>query len=282
MGLRARPIGRWFDLDAEGFIVNPAAWERVPAPVRPVVARVGGVYRRHFGAALHSVYVRGSIVTGGAVRGFADLDTFALVRSDPAEGHVRWWEPPWAEPESQRLGTAAGWLTGTDFAKASYHDDLDAHNATLAAAIVTQALCVAGADIGPRLRPRRPGPDMFLDYLRVGDAVAALEAIALERTPSDVERLRAALKRLLRVGFELVMEREGRYTTSVYLACESFGAHHPEHRDSMRRVLELYLEQEADRELPLGAIVELLPLARWLADAAGRLAPPSGMVSSRA
>jgi hypothetical protein len=280
---RARPIGRWFELDAAGHIVNPASWENVPAPVHPVVEAVRETYRERYGGALHSAYVRGSIVLGDAVRGIADLDTFAVVRPENPGGFV-WWETPrWAGEEAQRAGDAGGWLTGVDFGCVTYHDDLDARNPTIAAVIATQALCLAGEDLRPRLRPRRPGPDMFVDHLRIGEEVGWLEDAAAGREPYDAERARAVLKRMLRVGFELVMEEEGRFATSVYLACESFTRHRPRHAASMRTVLELYLDRDAQPRPPLGALTgEVLPLGRWLVDEAAReLEPRSPLAGTR-
>ncbi len=272
---RTRALGRWFDLDAQGRIVNAASWSHVPEPVLPLMDAAAAVYRARFGDALHSAYVHGSVVLGDAVAGIADLDTFALVR---APGFVFWETPGWAEEETARLGTADGFLTAVDFGWASYHDDLDARNPTLAAIIATRALCIAGDDLVPRLRPRRPGPDMLLDHRRIREQVDRLAAQVAGEEPYDPERVRAALKRLLRVGFELVMEREGRYATGVYLACESFGRHRPEDAAAMCAALELYLDPQ-----PSLATVErdVLPLARRIADEAElELAPHAPVTRS--
>lgn len=269
MSTRTRPIGSWFALDADGAIVNPAAWEQVPAPVVPVIERVRATYRERFGDALHSAYVRGSIVLGDAVPGVADLDTFALVRPDPPERFVWWETPAWAEQEAQRAGTADGWLTGVDFGWATHHDDFDARNPTLAAMIATQSLCIAGEDLAPCLRRRRPGPDMLLDHLAIAREVAWLQDVAEGRAADDAERVRAVLKRLLRVGFELVMEDEGRYATSVYLGCEAFARHRPEQAEAMWTVLELYLDRAPGAALPPA----VLPLAHSVAAEAARALP---------
>lgn len=59
------------------------------------------------------------------------------------------------------------------------------------------------------------------------------------------ERLQALMKRILRSGFELVMEREGRYTTSLYLHYECFARHYPDRERDMRRVLEIFLNPDS-------------------------------------
>jgi hypothetical protein len=276
MNRLARPVGRWFDLDTDGCIVNPAQSEHVPVPVRPIVDQVGEVYRKRFGDALHSAYVRGSVVLGDAVPGIADLDTFGLVRAHPPE-RVVWWEtPPWADREFTRLGTANGWLTSIDFAWASYHDDLGARNPTLAATIATQSLCIAGCDLRADLPPRRPGPDMFLDHLQIEQEVEWLEQVAHARKPYQADRARAVFKRIVRVGFELVMEEEGRYATSLYLCCESFCRYRPQHAAAMRTVLELYLARDPGARQPTTVLDDgvVLRLGWWLVGEAARELTP--------
>lgn len=70
-------------------------------------------------------------------------------------------------------------------------------------------------------------------------------------------------KILVRSGFELVMEREQRYTTCLYWCYRSFASHYPGRAALMERALFFYLN-------PSGSPDDLLPLARdlgeWLVD----------------
>jgi hypothetical protein len=62
----------------------------------------------------------------------------------------------------------------------------------------------------------------------------------------------AIMKRFLRAGFELVMERERAYTRDLYFCHEAFARHCPERRGDMWRALELAVEpgDEPDELLP--------------------------------
>lgn len=54
-------------------------------------------------------------------------------------------------------------------------------------------------------------------------------------------------KRFLRLGMELVMVEEGRYTSDLYLCYASFAKHYPARGGQMRRALELAVNPVADR-----------------------------------
>ena len=49
------------------------------------------------------------------------------------------------------------------------------------------------------------------------------------------------MKVLLRSGFEVVMEREGKYTNDLYCCYQAFAKYYPARQNTMRRVLFLYL-----------------------------------------
>jgi len=56
------------------------------------------------------------------------------------------------------------------------------------------------------------------------------------------------MKGLLRVGFELTMERSQKYTRDLYRCYETFAEYYPEKEPEMREVLDLALNPTADKE----------------------------------
>ena len=246
--LRPAPHGGYFPQRDDGTVVNPARLEHVPEPVRPLLERVVAVYRRRLAGRLHSVYVRGSVVHGTAVRLLSDLDTFALVLPSVHEPYCWWCTPAWSDEEAAGvLATGEEWLCGIDYGYASWHEDFLQRNPSLAMTIATQSLCLWGEDVSSRLPRYRPGASMCSEHLGLQRDLARLDEMLSAERPLDTALVRAAVKRMIRTAFELVMEREGRYTTSLYHAWESFAKHHPEQAPEVYDLLEFYLAPVQDR-----------------------------------
>jgi hypothetical protein len=86
----------------------------------------------------------------------------------------------------------------------------------------------------------KPGPAMALQVRYFGRFLAIFENEYPEETePEQRETLAWIMRRFLRVGMELVMEEEQRYTRDLYLCYESFARHYPQERGEMYRALEL-------------------------------------------
>jgi hypothetical protein len=206
--------------------------------------------------------VRGSVVHGTSVKGFSDLDTFALVQPTGEKPFIWWCTPEWeAEAAQMLLEQHDGWVTNIDFGYATWHEeDFLKRNPTLAVTIKTHSLCVAGVDVKPLLPNFRPGLEMFLDYLFLEKELTLLSAMVNGQLPLNVYKAQAIVKRMIRVAFELVMEQEQRYTTSLYHCWDCFGRYYPQQREAARQLLEFYLNPSSDME----AIAQCLLYGQWL------------------
>lgn len=112
-----------------------------------------------------------------------------------------------------------------------------------------QAVCVHGRDLAPQIGPYMLGPEVAFQtrYFR-----RHLESFAREYDAEPVserpEFLAWMLRRFLRLGMELVMVEEGRYTRDLYLCYESFSKHYPAEAGRMYRAMELALNPVASAE----------------------------------
>ena len=100
--------------------------------------------------------------------------------------------------------------------------------------------------------------------LNVQDVPTELEELyALERHGAEADALKRKCSELtkvvIRAGFELVMEREQRYTTSLYYCYQSFAKYYPQKASLMEHALRLYLN-------PSSTLNDLTQLAHNLCD----------------
>lgn len=257
------PHGHFFPQMADGTVINISNRDKIPEPVIPLIDGVITVYQQRLEGRLHSVYVRGSVVHGTSVRGFSDLDTFALVKPTEQQPFIWWCTPDWEAEAAQMLLAQHDddWIINIDFGYATWHEeDFLKRNPTLAATIKTQSLCVAGIDVKPQLPNFQPGFEICHNYLGLERELAMLSAMVSGQIPLNVNKAQAVVKRMIRVAFELVMEREQRYTTSLYHCYDCFGRYYPQQREAMRQLLEFYLNPSSDLE----AIAQCLTCGQWL------------------
>lgn len=252
-----RPIGRFAPTDADGALIRDASWAQVPEAWRPLALALRDLYLDHCGHNLHSVYLRGSVPRGLAIPGVSDLDSFALVHDRAAQ------DTSWTEQASVALGAAYPFCAGVEVLVLGVDAALAAPGWVLT--LATQAVCLHGEDLLPRLPRLRPGRDLrvFLPRLDRDLRVAARD---LDEGEAVDEICRWICKRILRAGLERFLEEEGAWSRDLWLCYDVFARHCPERAAPMLETLRLAVEPTRDR----AALQALLDgHGRWLADQAG-------------
>ena len=232
--------GRLQPLDERQAVLCDASIERVQPSWRPALdaalAEWLALPKEVTGLSLIAVYARGSIVRGLALEGISDVDTlgFATVSHSDADSELKAWQSRGSErarrmrsaypfcsglemrlvcvPERSSLG---GWLRGDAAAPASLADTqlraLDAFR------LASQAVCLHGSDLVPRLPPPVPRPRLVLeqsaDLARASRAVAALAVQGSSDKALAVARW--AAKRALRAGMELAAADYGAFSRDL-------------------------------------------------------------------
>jgi hypothetical protein len=286
-------IGEILQTNDAGFIVNHTGAEKIVDPWKPVVEAVREGYLTHLGDNLHSVYIRGSVARGLGRESVSDVDSIAVVK----DGKVS--EITWDVPLSKELTSRFPFCTGIEIVCLP-HEDLmyadDEINASWRMMLKTQCVCIFGDDLAKQLPDYRPGAETLVHandirrpIERLVDDIRALRFIgklpfrkrlfkSLRGDYGPVVSLGCAeiMKKILRTGFELVMEEEKVYTRDLYPCYKIFSKHFPEKEASMRRALELAVNPTSNPEEVLHFLEDFAP---WLIATAERRYPST---SSRA
>lgn len=237
------PIGSVLTTDAQGFIMNECSLEKISPPWNLVVEEIKSAYLRHLGSTLHSIYLRGSVPRGQAIPGISDVDTFAVVLGDREALDLSW------KREFQEFITSKySFCQGVELTLIPLTDIFQTprHRPNpIQLLIKTQSLCIFGESSREILPGIKPGIDATIQAWTIRrDITKVMEDLqALENDGTCDERFVQKvcswiMKRILRTGFELVMEREGVYTRDLYPCWEIFSRYYPREKDHMKRALQ--------------------------------------------
>lgn len=232
------PKGSYFQIDENGFLINPASLEKVQEKWKPLVEDIVEVYKSKYGEKLKNVYIRGSVAKGEAIEGVSDIDTFAYVDLSKEELKAN----NTSEDTRKHIEQKYNFVEGIEMGAFPLSDISDHH------IFLNQSLCVYGEPISiPKLKA---GKEMAIHSPTLHNRFKWLEKF-LEKDESEQEIKRGCvwlMKALLRVGFELTMERSQKYTRDLYRCYETFAEYYPEKEPEMREVLDLALNPIADKK----------------------------------
>lgn len=198
---------------------------------------------------IHSIYVRGSVATGDAVPGIADIDAVALTRRPVQQS-----QKAALRRARERLETSCAIATKYEL-PVIFLDSLleDDRYYPWRFTLKTQSVCIYGDDISSTL------PSFRLDYstiVRLLEPIDKYVARARERLDGKADdmsyvqsRCSWIMKRLVRQGGLLVMEREGVFTRSLYHCYEMFAKHYPQKRSAMYKAMMLAIHPTADKQV---------------------------------
>jgi hypothetical protein len=237
------PTGSYFDVDAEGYIINPASAEKIQPEWQPVLDAAIATYQKRYGEKLRHVVLRGSVAKGQAIEGVSDVDTFAYVDLPKEEISNEWANVAEAElvarfPFASQIEIGA--YPMSDIAKD--------------AVMLNQAVVIWGDPIAvPKLKI---GRDLALHAPRIHKRLAFMRKFLSESQPeSEIKSSCTWLaKGILRAGLELSMERAGRYSRDLYRCYETFIQVYPQKGAEMREALHLALNPTADIEIVRGLV----------------------------
>ena len=261
--MKKNPIkktGSFFELDGDGYIVNPASEDKIQEKWLPAVGDVKGEYLKHFDDKLHSVYIRGSVAKGEAVDDVSDIDSFAVISLTRDEI-----DTSWAKDFNKSLVSRYPFVTKVEISVLPI-DEIENHRA-FRIMLKTQSACVYGVSLADNIHPLKPNKDVIQHLQNIGREVEeTMGWLQGENSGKDIQKRCAwIMKRLLRSGFELVIERSGKYTRDLYPCYTEFSKYHPEKESEMHKVLELAIN-------PIGNANEIMnildSIGEWVASEA--------------
>ncbi len=232
-----RNLGGYLSVDAGGFIINKASVDLIQEKWKPVVNEAVEAYRSHFDDNLIGIFVRGSVARGEAIDHLSDLDTIAVVHS--VEETI---VTPWAEDFNKWTIVRYPFVQKVEILAVTPEWAGDPKRA-LRIMLKTQSVCVFGEDISSGISPIKLGRDACQHFQslqsEITDTINFFKYHWGSGVVQNQNRCSWIMKRILRTGFELVMEREQKYTRDLYPCFESFAHYYPEKRDPMYTTLEL-------------------------------------------
>jgi len=251
-----KPIGSFLQTDADGFIVNTTSPEKIQRAWLPAVEMVKDAYKQHFGEHLHSVYVRGSVVKGEAIDNISDIDSFAVVTL--SYDNI---DTSWSKDFVKELIGQFPFIVGVEIGAIPLEELKDHKGDRIM--IKTQSICVYGENLADTLPPLKPGIETAQHIKGIEREInKTKEWLQEDRTDEEIKRRCTwIMKRIIRSGFELVMERSQKYTRDLYPCYEGFAEYYPEKKEEMYEVLRLAIEPTSDKK---EILMVLDNLGAWL------------------
>lgn len=254
-----RAIGDFYHQDANGFVLNRCSRDNIGSEWLPLIEEVADAMEGEWGKKLIGVYLRGSVPAGTAVAGISDLDAFGLLEWQAEDEFIRWKAPSGLLTKAAALQKKYPFATAIEMMGAHYDTDFPGRNPSLKMVLKTQSLCVRGRDLAATIPGYRPGREMMIQSRWFAEDLSRFR----ERKDPDHAEIRGFMKTLIRTGFELVMEREGRYATDLYPCLQAFARHEQHFAREMELALRIFLRPDLmGPQLPFS----LVPLVNWMKD----------------
>ncbi len=243
-------IGRFLKTDTDGFLVNECSVEKIGAPWKEAVEEVKQAYLDHLPGKITSLYLRGSIPRGEPIKGKSDLDAFAVTQE-----RIHSAELGWIPQFKGHLQKKYPFVSEVELQFFPYPPLMRSPSFLgLRFTIKILSVCLWGEDLSgqfPQYKPSRRIAFSFHSNLKEEVEQASTGLVRLQ----DLERVFQVctwiMKRIVRTGFAILMEKEKRYTRDLYPCYETFAKHYPEKEPEMRKALEWAVDPIADRAVLL-------------------------------
>ena len=221
--LEIKDIGKFHELDSHGYIQNSAIYPLVQKEYTPIINEVVKKVIEKFDSTVHSIYLRGSVAKGIAIHGVSDIDLFFLSYR------------PFEESEIQYMNDIAVALCK----QFSFVNGIEMYTQTMSSLentstkfmLKTQCVCIYGEDVIPSL------PSFKIDKNAINH-VCSLEK-DVELTLDGKHSYAWMMKRIVRMGLEICMERAQKYTRDLYLCYQVFADFYPDKEASMGNALRI-------------------------------------------
>lgn len=234
-------IGDFSKTDGSGFLLNSTSISLIDVDWKKGVDDIVEEYKKHFGEKLHSVYIRGSVAKGKAIPNISDIDTIAVV--DVEKKDV---DRSWVQDFSQDFETKYSFITDVEMNIYT----LNNLSKSTKLMIQSQSVCVYGTDLSKTIKPFRVGLDTVQHAQGIGLDIDWVKKYLTEENRTDEQIKQKCIwimKRILRTGCELVMEKSRKYTRDLYPCYEIFSEYYLPKKGEMEEVVTLSVYPTGDK-----------------------------------
>lgn len=227
-------LGEYLALDSDGYILNTTKLSAIQSKWKPCVDEIVDEYKKHYGSAVHSVYLRGSVAKGKAIENISDIDTFAVVTL-PNKDIDKTWEKDFLNAFMEKHL----FVNGVELQVSPLEGFEKRRGQKIL--IKTQSICLYGESLANEIEPMKPGLETTQHLQHLGKEIRSSIEL-LQNEVNDEKILNDCtwiMKRILRGAFELVMERSNQYTRDLYPCYEGFSKYYPDQKNEMYSVLEM-------------------------------------------
>jgi len=241
MHSKIRKTGTIQNLDKEGYIINNLSLDNLQQEYKIILNEVLKFYLQHFSEKIHSIYLRGSVAKGEAIHNISDIDTIAISFDDIAKESLEI-----RTPFRQEMDIKYPYLNGIEM----HFEKLDNVMSTKKIQFLfkTQCICINGTDIREKIPKFGIGKWAYAHSKNLKKDIENATQ-RLKKEPLNERREQTCswiMKRMIRVGFEIVMKKEQCFTRDLYPCYELFSKHYPEKESQMMKALELAIFPVAD------------------------------------
>ncbi|MGB0925500.1 MAG: nucleotidyltransferase domain-containing protein, partial [Minisyncoccia bacterium] len=186
--------GSFFDIDSQGYIINPASDNKIQEKWRPAIEYIINAYKEEFGNKLKNVYVRGSVSKGMALENISDLDMFAYVHLEKEEISSEW-----SKKLQEKFIAKYSFINGVDIMTKPV--SLESKGGIL----LNQSLCVFGEKT--KVEKLKIGKDLILHTPGLQKRFVLFEKFKENNNDKEIlEHCVFQMKGILRVGLEILIE----------------------------------------------------------------------------
>jgi len=240
-------IGRLLKTDDNGFIISESNVDKIENPWKEAVGEIKNAYLKHLGEEVHSIYVRGTVSRGEAIEGISDIDTFAVITKKTEEV-----DHSWVRDARQKLEKKFDFSTGVEFDFINLKELFDSDKFfKYRFTIKTQSACIYGDDLAKKIAPFRADKQTASHFHRNLKKVLENTKKGITDNPDkeDIKKwCRWIMKRIIRAGFVLVMDKEQIFTRDLYPSYKIFSKHFPKQEPKMKKALNFAINPIDDVE----------------------------------
>ncbi|MDJ1172653.1 hypothetical protein [Roseofilum capinflatum] len=259
-----RPWGKLLAQDPAGYLINDCHIDKILPPWTLLVEELRQRVQPPWSTRLQALYLRGSVPRGLALPQVSDLDSFAIL-----SGEILDTDRSLARQICSQLQKRYLFCLKVELILLT-QADIEQHYSIWPSIIQIQSLKIAGEDLPLTLPQFEPGSSLInYAYTWEKDLGQTLNILA-QLSPQDArfsaqvkKQCRWIMRRMVRTGYELVMEQDQSYTPDLYYCYQRFALYFPEQQRAMHKALQLALFPSAHRP---GLIVFLRGLGRWLVE----------------